>query len=215
MHSDDELLYISALQHFIFCPRQTALIHIEQVWAENYLTAEGKQMHERVHERGDELRVDFKISRGLRLKSLKLGLVGQADVVEFHLEYPGTIQQLWRPFPVEYKRGKQKTDRADEVQLCAQAMCLEEMLDVEVYEGALFYGSSRRRKIIEFDQVLRDITEETSEKLHSLIKSGKTPAAIYDKKCLSCSLYTECMPKINKGQTVSKYVDKMISWDIE
>ena len=141
-YTEDDLLPLSGLQHLLFCERQCALIHIEQVWAENVLTAEGRIMHERVHEEGKESRGDVRIEFGMPLRSLRLGLIAKADVVEFHRdrEYP---DDLWRPFPVEYKRGKPKKGNFDKVQLCGQAMCLEEMLDVEIPAGALFYGKTR------------------------------------------------------------------------
>ncbi len=146
IYSEDDLFMISALQHYAFCPRQCALIHIEQAWLENRWTAEGRILHERVHEQEGESRAGVRIERGLPLRSLRLGLVGVADVVEFH-PLPGGG---WQLFPVEYKRGKPKPDHCDEVQLCAQAMCLEEMMGVEVSQGALFYGKTRHRHDVAF-----------------------------------------------------------------
>jgi CRISPR-associated exonuclease Cas4 len=145
---EEDLIMISALQHLAFCPRQCALIHVEQMWQESGLTAEGRILHERVHEQEGESRAGVRIERGLPLRSLRLGLVGVADVVEFH-PLPGGG---WRPFPVEYKRGKPKPDRCDEVQLCAQAMCLEEMMEVEVPQGSLFYGKTRHRHDVAFNE---------------------------------------------------------------
>ena len=200
MYTEDELLPISALQHLVFCPRQCALIHIEQVWAENVFTAEGRGLHEKVHEAEAESRDGVRIVRGLRLRSLELGLVGQADVVEFHEDTSGTVvpslNGRYRPFPVEYKRGKPKVDVCDEVQLCAQAVCLEEMLGVSVPRGALFYGRPRRRKEVEFTEALRQQMRDAAGQLHELFNSRKTPAAKYEKKCQSCSLIERCMPKI-------------------
>lgn len=136
MFSEDDLLMLSALQHLSFCPRQCALIHIEQIWAENVFTAEGRVMHERAHDEDRrETRAGVRVERGMPLRSLKLGLIGKADVVEFHSGLGG---KGWTPFPVEYKRGKPKVDDCDKVQLCAQALCLEEMLGVAVPAGALF-----------------------------------------------------------------------------
>ena len=140
MYTEDDLLPISGLQHLLFCERQCALIHLEQVWAENRLTVEGKNMHDRVHEREAESRPGIRIVRALRLRSLRLGLTGMADVVEFHLDSGVRSQGL--PFPVEYKRGKPKADYSDSVQLCAQAICLEEMLSCTIPAGALFYGTT-------------------------------------------------------------------------
>jgi len=142
MYTEDQLLPLSALQHWVFCPRQCGLIHIEQTWDENRLTAQGRQLHERVHEAEDENRPGVRIVRGLRIHSYRLGLIGQADVVEFHQSQAGIeltgADGLWQPFPVEYKRGKPKKNGCDEVQLCAQAMCLEEMLEINIDQGALF-----------------------------------------------------------------------------
>jgi len=199
MYSENQLLPISALQHWVFCPRQCGLIHLEQAWEENRLTAEGRRLHERVHEADDENRPGVRIVRGLRIHSFRLGLIGQADVVEFHQSSQGIELQgaagLWQPLPVEYKRGRPKHDRCDEVQLCAQAVCLEEMLQVNITEGAFFYGKPRRRKLVEFTDALRRQTEQTARQVHELLDSGQTPTALYGKKCKSCSLYSRCMPK--------------------
>lgn len=191
MFSEDELLPLSALQHLLFCERQCALIHIEQAWAENRLTAEGRILHERVHEREDESRGDVRIARGLRLRSLKLGLTGMADVVEFHRQADGR----WTPFPVEYKRGKPKPDERDTIQLCAQALCLEKMLGAAIPDGALFYGVTRRRQDVAFTAELRALTAETAARLHRLLKNGVTPPAVYEKKCDNCSLKKLCLPE--------------------
>ncbi len=203
MYTEDDLLPLSALQHLIFCERQCALIHIEQAWAENLFTAEGRIMHERVHEEGSESRGDIRIKRGAPLRSLRLGLIGKADVIEFHRQADGS----WQPFPVEYKRGKPKKDDSDRVQLCAQALCLEEMLKVFVPDGALFYGKTRRRLDFALDGTLRKLTEETAMRLHELIDSGRTPKPVYAKKCDSCSLVGVCLPKtIGKRGSVQRYL---------
>jgi CRISPR-associated exonuclease Cas4 len=200
MFSEDELLPISALQHLVFCARQCALIHIEQLWSENVFTAEGRGLHEKVHESEAESRPGVRIVRGLRLRSLELGLVGQADVVEFHIDAGGAavpgLPGRYRAFPVEYKRGKPKADACDEVQLCAQALCLEEMLGTRIAGGALFYGRPRRRQEVEFSETLRQQTRDTAARLHELLGSGQTPRAAYGKKCESCSLLERCLPKI-------------------
>jgi CRISPR-associated exonuclease Cas4 len=195
MFAEDDLLPLSALQHLVFCERQCALIHIEQAWAENRLTAEGRILHDKVHEADDEVRGDTRIARGLKLRSLKLGLVGQADVVEFRK--PG---DAWVPYPVEYKRGKPKPDACDEVQLCAQAMCLEEMTGTAIPEGAIFYGRPRRRKVVVLDNELRAKTEDTALRLHALVRGGVTPKAVYEKKCDNCSLAHLCLPKAVGGE---------------
>jgi CRISPR-associated exonuclease Cas4 len=198
-YSEDELLPISALQHLMFCERQCGLIHIEQVWAENRLTAEGRILHEKVHDGGTETRGDKHVARGLHIQSRELGLVGIADVVEFIRDENGVevtgMAGRWRPFPVEYKRGKPKPDHCDLIQLCAQALCLEEMLGAPVREGAIFYGQPRRRMEVAIDEPLRKETADTAYRLHELIKSGVTPAAEYDPKCKQCSLWSECLPK--------------------
>jgi CRISPR-associated exonuclease Cas4 len=204
---EDDLIMISALQHFAFCQRQCALIHIEQVWDENRATAEGKIMHERVHEQDRESRGDVRIEYGLPLRSLRLGLIGKADVVEFHR----VGKDMWLPFPVEYKRGKPKIDHCDKIQLCAQALCLEEMLSVSVPQGAIFYGRTRRRLDVTFDNALRQETEETVEKARRLITAGITPPPVYEKRCKSCSLMEECMPKtIEKRSSVKRYLTRMV-----
>ena len=206
-YTEDDLLPLSALQHLVFCERQCALIHIEQAWDENRFTAEGRVMHERVHEAGEESRGEVKTARDLSLRSLRLGLVGKADVVEFHREAGG----IWRPFPVEHKRGKPKPDESDMVQLCAQALCLEEMLGVRVDSGAIFYGRTRRRLEVDFDGSLRGQTEKTAARLHELIESGLTPKPDYTKKCKSCSLVDLCLPQaIRKRVSVAGYLDRML-----
>ena len=206
--TESDLLPISALQHLLFCERQCAFIHIEQIWNENRFTAEGRILHEKVHELGDETRAGVKISRALPLRSLKLGLSGVADVVEFHHD---AETDIWRPFPVEYKRGKPKMEGCDTVQLCAQAICLEELLGVDVPKGAIFYGKTRRRLDVIFDDALRNFTAETAVRLHGLMRSGKTPPPKYDDRCERCSLIGECMPKaLEQSRRVSDYMEGMM-----
>lgn len=203
VENTDDFIMLSALQHYAYCPRQCALIHIEQVWSENIFTAEGRIMHEKADSNKHESRGNVRIDYSVPLRSLRLGLVGKADVVEFHLQKDGT----WLPFPVEYKRGKPKADDCDKVQLCAQTICFEEMLKVEIMEGALFYGQTRRREDVVFDMALRQETEDTAKKVHELIKSGITPKAEYSKKCDRCSLLELCMPKTcGKARSVNKYL---------
>ena len=207
MYNEDDFLMLSALQHFIFCPRQCALIHIEQAWVENRFTAEGRAMHENVHEQGSEKIKDVRVERGMPLRSFELGLIGKADVVEFHKMVGG-----WVPFPVEYKHGKPKPDDCDKVQLCAQAMCLEEMHGVKIEKGAIFYGKPKHRLAVEFDAQLRSVTLETAISLHELINSGKTPAPAYSKMCESCSLKEICMPEATSSVTsVAEYLKSQIS----
>jgi CRISPR-associated exonuclease Cas4 len=215
MYSESDLLMLSALQHLVFCERQCCLIHIEQAWAENRFTAEGRILHERVHEQETESRGDLLIVRGLKLRSLALGLSGVADVVEFHRIESGGIRLphrrgLWLPFPVEYKRGKPKKDSCDEVQLCGQAMCLEEMTGASIENGALYYGSLKKRHEVVFSEALRKETCDLAARLHALIESGITPPAVYEKKCDSCSLFDVCLPEVGKKKNVARYIEKMI-----
>ena len=265
--SEDDLLPVSALADVVFCERRAALHHLEAIWEDNVFTVEGTFMHQRVHsEEPLESRGDLRIARGLRLRSLRLGLSGIADVVEFrrvvgsgpecHSErseescsdpqtragfparftlngqgeipplrlaqgrndsevlgmtkagasLPGA-RGLWQPFPVEYKRGRLRREEGYEVQLCAQALCLEEMLTVAVPAGAVFYGQPRKRLEVAFGEDLRRETETAAARLHELIKAGETPPARYEKKCESCSLLTLCMAKaLGKAQVVGKYL---------
>jgi CRISPR-associated exonuclease Cas4 len=200
---EDHLLPISALQHLLFCSRQCVLIHVERLWEENLLTAEGRIAHEKVDQGGAETRAGRKTVFGLPLRSLRLGLIGKADAVEFFRDASGKMAA----FPVEHKRGRPKQKDCDRVQLCAQAMCLEEMLGVNVVEGARFYGTTRRREDVVFDGGLRRLTEETSTRLHELIGAGATPRAEYAKKCKSCSLIELCLPKVSSaGRSVERYL---------
>ena len=185
--TEDDLVPISALQHMLYCPRQCALIHVERLWAENAYTAEGRVLHKRVDAGGGELRGGASIGRGVPLRSLRLGLFGVADVVE--------LRAGDRPYPIEYKRGRPKTHRADEAQLCAQALCLEEMLGASVPEGALFYGVERRRTVVPFDDELRRLTERLTVDTRRMLAEGRIPAAEYERrKCSACSLREGCQP---------------------
>jgi CRISPR-associated exonuclease Cas4 len=217
MFSEDQLLPLSALQHWLFCPRQCGLIHLEQVWAENKFTAEGQVLHHKAHEGADESKAGVRITRSLPVRSFVLGISGQCDIVEFHpasgdlrfeisdlrggsggdLRFEiSDLKCTARVVPVEYKRGKPKAHRADEVQLCAQALCLEEMLDVTISSGYLFYGENRRRTLIEFDGALRQLVAATAAALHAMIDSRVTPLAEYEsRRCDACSLIDLCQPK--------------------
>lgn len=189
---DADLVPLSALQHYLFCPRQCALIHVEQAWAENRFTAEGRVMHEATAEIGTEKRRGVRVVTAMPLASRRLGVSGIADLVELHRAQDGS----WQPFPVEYKRGKPKAHRADEVQLCGQAMALEEMFSCELAEGALFYGETRRRVAVVLDRALRTLTSDVASACRGMIASGETPAAVYAKRtCGSCSLAEICQPK--------------------
>jgi CRISPR-associated exonuclease Cas4 len=201
MHSESDLLPLSALQHLAFCERQWGLIHLEQQWNENRLTAEGRLMHENADTETTEIRDGVRTCRGLRIRSLRLGIAGRADVVEFGPDGPR---------PVEYKRGKPKADDIDEVQLCAQALCLEEMLGVSIAEGSLFYGEPRRRTAVVFDAALRDRVERLIERLHELMRAGVTPGPVYAKKCKSCSLLQVCEPKSTGGKSAKDYLRRAL-----
>ncbi|HOV79857.1 MAG TPA: CRISPR-associated protein Cas4 [Bacillota bacterium] len=217
---EDSLLPVSALQHLVFCERQWGLIHLEQVWVENLLTTKGQIMHEKVDGMACEARGDVVITRGMHIRSLRLGLAGRADVVEFiKLEEADGAKGirlegrrgLWRPVPVEYKLGKPKIDNCDEIQLCAQALCLEEMLGVPVDYGALFYGRPRRRSEVYFNALLRQATEEAAIRLHQLTRQGITPRGKYSKACLSCSLYEYCLPRVaGEGKSAVSYITQII-----
>jgi CRISPR-associated exonuclease Cas4 len=241
MFTEDQLLPISALQHWLYCPRQCGLIHLEQVWAENKFTAEGQVLHKKAHEGEDDNRAGVRITRSMAVRSLVLGISGQCDIVEFHPGVAGDLRSeisdlrgeacgdlkfeisdlrgraretaheppavdlkfqisnlkcTVRAVPVEYKRGKPKSHRADEVQLCAQAMCLEEMLGTAIPSGCLYYGENRRRTVVEFDVPLRQLVVETTAALHAMIDSRETPLAEYHShRCDACSLIDLCQPK--------------------
>lgn len=206
MYAEDQFVPISALQHWLFCERQCALIHVERLWIENRLTVEGRHLHERAHDGSSEMRSGVHIARGVRLHSFRIGLYGVADVVEF---CPATEIPLWNNepyaqdtvgdhdavFPVEYKRGRPKAHDADRIQLCAQAMCLEEMLDTDVSKGALFYGRTRKREVVAFSEPLRIKTLDVAYKVHRMVHSLATPTAKKAPKCDHCSLFQLCMPQ--------------------
>jgi CRISPR-associated exonuclease Cas4 len=213
---ETEPIALSALQHYLFCPRQCALIHVEQAWAENRSTAEGRLFHERVHKEGTQLRDGILTARGLRLASRRLGLAGVADAVEFH-RLPGvsaegvclaTRSGRWQPYPVEYKKGRMKKGDSDAVQLCAQALCLEEMLTASIPGGALFYGKNRRRKEVVFDAAIRQRTEETTLSVHEMLLAGITPPPVFDRRCRDCSLREICQPEetATKKNRVAAYL---------
>ena len=216
-YNEDDYLPLSGLQHFLFCRRQWALIHIEQQWHENVLTAEGRIMHERAHSDEAEKRGAKLIVRGLRIHSAELGVIGQCDVVEF-IESPDGVplegrQGLYKPFPVEYKRGRPMAGEADRAQLCAQAMCLEEMLKADIPEGALFYGETRRREPVSFTPGLRSMVRDSFREMHELYRREYTPKVKPGPYCKSCSLNELCLPKLLKAKSVAKYVEAAICED--
>ncbi|MCF8030857.1 MAG: CRISPR-associated protein Cas4 [Desulfohalobiaceae bacterium] len=198
---EEELVPLSALQHLLYCKRQCALIHVDGVWTENRYTAEGRIVHERAHQSGGQSRGEVRTETGVYVRSSRLGLVGQADVVEFHREQGG----IWRPYPVEYKRGRAKPEDWDRVQLCAQAVCLEEMLELEVPRGAIYYDQPRRREPVEFDNELRSRVEEAVSRAREILDSGILPVAEQGSRCRRCSLAEICLPGTRK-RSVQSYM---------
>lgn len=208
---DEERLQISGIQHFAYCPRQWALIHLEQQWKENERTVDGQIFHGRAHdEAAREMRGNVLILRGMRVFSERLGVSGTCDVVEFHRSPTGiTLAQTegtWRPYPIEYKRGEPKQNDADRLQLCAQAMCLEEMLVCHIAEGALYYGETRRREVVVFNEALREEVQHMLREMQRYYRSGYTPAPKQRKGCNACSLREICLPRLEKLSDVSSYI---------
>lgn len=224
-YQESELLSLSGIQHMAFCPRQFALIHIEQAWAENVRTIEGKHLHERADKPfEDETRKDIRTVRAVPLVSYTLGLRGIADVVEFHrteLEDEGLTVKLknrkgwWRPCPVEYKRGRPKVDDRDAVQLCAQGIALEEMLHIKIDSGYIYYGQTRHRQAISFTNDLRYRVVELAENMHRLMDEGITPKAQYSKNCSLCSLVEICQPKLTlNNRSVQEYLQQYVKLEV-
>lgn len=210
-YREEDYLLLSGLQHFIFCRRQWALIHIEHQWSENIRTVDGELFHKRAHDAQQrEKRGNLLILRGLPIASERLGLSGQCDVVEFHADAKGVSlrgeEGLWLPFPVEYKKGAPKEDLSDRIQLCAQAICLEEMLCCEIPEGALFYGETRRRFPVTFTQELRDEVQRSAVEMHQLFDRGHTPKVKPTKSCQACSLKELCLPVLMRKGNVANYL---------
>lgn len=199
----DDFIPLSALQHYLYCPRQCALIHLGQLWAESRHTAEGRLLHERADKPKGERRRGVRTVTAMPLAHAELGIAGIADVVEFHTTETGE-----QPYPVEYKRGRPKAHRADEVQLCAQALCLEAMLEVPVPEGALYYGETRRRKVVPIDADLRTLTIDTIAVVRAMLDSRQTPPAHYSPKlCDNCSMFDLCMPKtVDQPRNVQRWL---------
>lgn len=215
-YQEDEYLQISGLQHFSFCRRQWALIHIEQQWAENLRTVEGDILHEKAHDESlSESRGDLLMIRGLRVASAKLGVSGSCDVVEFHaaddgIELAGRSGR-WLPYPVEYKRGVSKADDADRLQLCCQALCLEQMLACEVAGGALYYNQPRRRERVSFTAELRESVSSMLVEMHELYRRRHTPKVKTGAFCRACSLSELCVPKLCKNLSASAYLAQRLS----
>lgn len=204
-------LQISALQHFSFCRRQWALIHLEQQWAENLRTTEGQLLHEKAHNAdARERRGELLLLRDLRVFSASLGVSGACDVVEFHASAAGVPLRghtgLWQALPVEYKHGESKENNADRLQLCAQAMCLEEMLGAQIPVGALFYETPRRRESVVLDAALRQSVRAMLAEMHELTRRGHTPKVKPGAFCNACSLKELCLPKLCRQVSAGEYI---------
>ncbi len=213
MYSEDDYLLLSGIQHFAFCRRQWAIIHIEQQWAENGKTTAGELMHRKAHEEGSfEKRGELLIVRGLRIFSRELGLSGQCDVVEFHESEEGVelfgYEGKWIPVPVEYKNGALKEHNADELQLCAQAICMEEMFQTKISAGYLYYGENRRRSHVILTDALREEVRKAVGEMHDLFQRGYTPNVKPNKRCQACSLEDFCVPKLQKRRDVREYIQQ-------
>ena len=216
MYREEDYLMLSGLQHFAYCRRQWALIHIEQQWAENERTVDGQIFHAVAHDKGRiEKRGDLLITRGLPIKSAQLGMSGICDVVEFHKSAEGvslaSYEGLWQPYPVEYKKGLPKLNEADELQLCGQAICLEEMLLCRIPGGSLFYGENRRREPVEFTEELRGKVYDMAKEMHVLWDKGYTPRVKPQKGCNACSLKEICVPRLGRVKSVSAYIEGSLS----
>jgi CRISPR-associated exonuclease Cas4 len=212
---EEDFIQLSGLQHFLFCRRQWALIHIENLWEDNLRTTGGEIMHERAHSEAlSEKRGDVIITRGMAVCSRRLGVSGKCDVLEFHRDEDGVTLNgwdgLWLPFPVEYKRGEPKPNNCDAAQLCCQAMCLEEMVCCRIPRGALFYGETRRRLAVEFTNELRKEVSDALEEMHGLLKRGYTPRVKPTKSCNACSMKELCLPVLMRDRSVMKYMEESL-----
>lgn len=204
MLADDNMLMISALQHVAYCPRQFALIHVEQAWEENYFTAHGRVLHERVDEGAPEQRGNVRFERSVSVHSQTLGITGKLDL----LEIEGKADKKY--FPVEYKRGKPKIEDWDRIQLCAQALCLEEMRGIKIAEGAMWYWQERKRERVLIDASLREATLAAIALARDILASGKTPAPTTEKsRCKACSLVDICVPDTLRKDRSAEYVALM------
>lgn len=222
IYSEEDMLMLSGIQHYMFCPRQWALIHIEQQWDENRLTVEGQILHTNVDNPYYRQKNGNKITlRAVQIASKRLGLYGVTDAIELlpsdnrvntikHPVYPGN----WIPYPIEYKRGSSKPDERDEVQLTAQVICMEEMYDISITEAAIYYGEMKRREVINITPSLRELTISCADQMHRLYKSGMTPKAIKKASCRSCSLIDICMPQLVNKKTVANYLKENLYEEI-
>ena len=216
---EQDYLMLSGIQHFAFCRRQWALIHIEEQWAENERTIDGKIMHKTAHDESrTEKRGDKIIVRGMRIVSHRLGLSGICDVVELHRSETGIHlhgrPDLWDPYPVEYKKGEPKEHDADILQLTAQAICLEEMLSCAIPSGSLYYGEIRRRQNVVFSKELRERVRDMASEMHQLYRKGWTPKAKRSKSCNACSLKDICLPELEKTMNVREYLTRHMQGDV-
>lgn len=219
MYAESELLPLSGLQHFTFCERRWALVHIEMIWEDNRFTTEGSLLHERAHSGELESRPSTLVRRALPVRSFSLGLSGQADVIEFTRANPGDAgvlvpgkTGLWRAYPIEYKRKRGRgRDSAYHVQLCAQAMCLEEMFAISIDEGAIYDGTARRRQPVLFTLELRATVEKAAGRMHELFRLGATPPPVFTNACKSCSLIERCQPRtLSSNRSVSRYLSSAL-----
>ncbi len=216
MYNEDEFLQLSGIQHFAFCRRQWALIHIEMQWKENLRTVEGQILHENAHNpEMNEKRGNVIVVRAMPVHSRKMGVSGECDVVEFHKSDKGAHingrEGVYMPVPVEYKRGEPKSDNIDILQLAAQALCLEEMFCTDINYGYIYYGETRHRLKVDFDDEIRNEVVKLFEEMHLYYRRGYTPKVKISKKCNACSLKDLCVPVLNKNKSVAEYIDKFIS----
>lgn len=216
MFDDEDYIQINTLQHYVYCPRQCALLCVENVWNDNLYTVRGEILHEVVDSETEETRGSVRVVRGLRIHSTRLRIVGKCDVVEFHLsgDDASTLVRKnetgsYTVIPVEYKAGEPKEDLSDKVQLCAQALCLEEMLNVSIEKGIFFYGKIRRRYTIDIDRMLREQTEEVIQGVHALVSKRVVPRALYSQKCRNCSLESICVPRAMNEKKLHNYIHQL------
>ena len=217
-YKEEDYLMLSGIQHFAFCRRQWALIHVEQQWQENVRTVEGELLHKRAHDTySSEKRNDVVISRGLPVHSREMGVSGVCDIVEFRRAEEGITlhghRGTFQVYPVEYKRGKPKDTQIDILQLTAQAMCLEEMLSGTIAEGAVFYGEIKRRERIEFTDELKEQVRTMFSEMHQYFDRKYTPKVKWSKSCNACSLKDICLPKLGKAASVKEYIKSAIGED--
>ena len=223
---EDDYLMLSGIQHMAFCERQWALIHVEQQWQENRLTVEGEHLHEHVDNPFEnDTRKEVRTTRSVAISSSRIGLRGIADVVEYvrddslpdseSVRFPDRAGK-WKVVPVEYKHGRPKSNDVDQVQLCAQAICLEEMFNVDIKEGYLYYNTTRRREQVIFNSDLKKRVEYLSKRMHYMFNTGNVPKPVEEKYCKSCSLYESCQPGWNKTeQSVKEYISRNLYSDKE